>query len=155
MNMTAHGKAVKEIGGISYEISYLTGSESLRVFSRIARLIGPCIASFSSLAKETDSGGLISDILKHRKFKTAWTEAVNNLSANLNEDEIVSLAATLLKAVRRSDLPTQAISLDNDFRGRTKDMLILLKRLFPIIFRMFFPQVATQKIRSKNRFQRR
>ena len=138
MSMEAYGKSVKVIGGISYEIGYLTGSESLRVFSRIARLIGPCIASFSSLAKETDSGGLISDILKHRKFKAAWTEAVNNLSANLNEDEIVSLATTLLKAVRRSDLPTQAISLDNDFRGRTKDMLILLKEVISHNFQDVF-----------------
>ena len=138
MTMATYGKSVKEIGGISYEIGYLTGSESVRVFSKIVKFVGPCIASLSSLVKEDNSGGLISDILKNRKFKSAWTEAVNNLSSNLDEDEIVSLATTLLKAVRRSDLPTQAISLDNDFRGRTKDMLILLKEVISHNFQDVF-----------------
>jgi putative NIF3 family GTP cyclohydrolase 1 type 2 len=127
--MQAHGRAVKTIDGISYEISYLTGSESLRVFSRLAKVIGPGLASFRAALTLDSDTGVIAGILKHKKFKSALSNAINNLTENFNEDEMISLAQTLLKVVRRSDLPTQEISLDNDFMGKTKHLLILLKEV--------------------------
>ena len=86
--------------------------------------------TFDIAAKRLSADILNLDIAASSQSKgETLLDTVNNLSANLNEDEIVILASTLLKAVRRSDLPTQAISLDNDFRGRTKDMQALLKEV--------------------------
>ena len=122
-----------EIDDVKYEITYLTGTESLKIFVELVKILGNPLASVLSdlkLSELPEESLSLGSVISSPALRKTAAEAIKELSRNLSADDTVRVFKTLIKTFVRSDAPKESINFDLYFRGKTA---LLLKMIWVAI----------------------
>lgn len=121
----------KYVDDESYQISQFATTESLKVLTRLSKILGP---SFSVAM----AGSKISDPKAQTEL---FGKAVSELTSRLDEEEVIALIKKLIDCCLRGE--GKKINFELDFQGRLGHLFKLLKAVLEVQYGNFFQELGS------------
>lgn len=120
----------KYVGDQKYQIAEFGTTESLKMLTRLSKILGPSFSMAMSGAK-----------LKDKQAQTElFGKAVGELTQRLDEEEVVALAKKLVECCLKGE--GAKINFEMEFKGKLGHLFKLLKAVLEVQYGNFFQEMS-------------